>query len=317
MTGAASSPPDRSSAVGRGLAKLADLVAPLAIAAVVLARIVPSATLSDDSDWLLAVLVLLTAVQIDPAELARLRRRLPIILALAVGVLLADTALAWLVSRPFGGATRNGVLSLGLASTEVASVGLIGLAGGETVLALGILTVSLVASAILGPLLAGALAATTGHGGSLNILGRFALIVLLPLAAGLALRAARPQLQRVEDHANGLSALAVCALLYAAVSGVTGGHELLVELVGGALFILASGALGAILARALTPAGLDPSVVAFTTGLRDFAVAATLARQAFGPAAAGVGGAYGALMLLTGALAATALRRRAARGTPG
>jgi predicted Na+-dependent transporter len=128
----------------------------------------------------------------------------------------------------------------------------------------------------------------------------------------LALRRARPQLQRVEDQANGLSALAVCALLYAAVSGVGGGHELLVELLGGALFIVAAGALGAILARALRPSGLDPSVVVFTTGLRDFAVAATLARQAFGPAAAGVGGVNGALMLLVGALAATGLRRRAA-----
>jgi hypothetical protein len=129
-------------------------------------RTVPSATLSADSDWLLAALVLLTAVQIDLHDLVQLRRRLPIIVALAVGVLLANTALAYLISRPFHGATQQGVLSLGLASTEVASVGLIGLAGGETALALGILTTSLVASAILGPLLAGALTTTTRHGGS-------------------------------------------------------------------------------------------------------------------------------------------------------
>ncbi len=96
-----------------------------------------------------------------------------------------------MVSRPFAGATREGILSLGLASTEVASVGLIALAGGDTVLALGILTVSLVASAILGPLLAGVLAHPTGHGGWLAVLGvilrgagRFALVVLLPLALG-------------------------------------------------------------------------------------------------------------------------------------
>jgi hypothetical protein len=269
--------PDHSSSAGLVLAKLADLIAPLAVAAVLLARIAPSETLSRDSGWLLAVLVLLTAVQIDSRDLARLRRRLPIIVTVAVGVLLADTALAYGVSRPFHGATQQGVLSLGLASTEVASVGLIGLAGG-----------------------------------SLHILGTFALAVLLPLAIGLALRRARPRLQRVEAQANGLSALAVCALLYAAVSGVTGGHELLVELLGGVGFLLAASALGALLARALRPRGFDPSVVVFTTGLRDFAVAATLARQAFGPAAAGVGGVYGALMLLAGALAATVLRRRAA-----
>lgn len=299
----------------RLLASLADLVAPLAVLAVVLALLAPSRTLSGDSDWLLAVLVLLTAIQIDPRALAQLRRRLPVIVGLAVGVLLADAALAWVVSRPFGGATRNGILSLGLASTEVASVGLIGLAGGETVLALGILTVSLVASAIVGPLLAGGLAHTTGHGGSLAVLGRFALVVLLPLAVGLAIRGARPQLERVKDEANGLSALAVGALLYAAVSGVSGGHELLTELVGSAIFIAVAAAFGVVLAygvRARAP-GLDPAVIVFTTALRDFAVAATLARQALGAGAAGVGGVYGALMLLTGALAATLLRRGATR----
>jgi predicted Na+-dependent transporter len=300
-------------APNRLLAKLSDAVAPLAVIAVILARLAPSHSLSDDSDWLLAALVLLTAIQIDPGELAQLKRRFAIILALAVGVLLADTALAWIVSRPFAGTTRDGILSLGLASTEVASVGLIGLAGGETVFALGILTVSLVASAILGPLLAGALAHTTGHGGSLAILGRFALVVLLPLALGLVIRGVRPQLKTIEDQANGLSALTVCVLLYAAVSGVSGSHELLTELLGGSIFITVASAFGIGLAYGLHARAVDPTVIVFTTGLRDFAVAATLARQAFGPGAAGVGGVYGALMLLAGALAATLLRRRESR----
>jgi predicted Na+-dependent transporter len=261
----------------------------------------------------------LTAVQIDPRELAQLRHRLPVIVALAVGVLLADAALAWAVSRGFGGATRDGTLSLGLASTEVASVGLIGLVGAETVLALGILTVSLVVSAILGPLLAGVLAHTTGHGGSLAVLGRFALVVLLPPVLGLAARGTWPQLERVEGDANGLSALAVCVLLYAAVSGVSGGHELLTELLGSAIFIAAAAALGFVLARGVRARAptLDPAAIVFSTALRDFAVAATLARQAFGPAAGGVGGVYGALMLLTGAIAATVLRRRAPRSSLG
>ena len=97
----------------RLIAGLADLVAPPAVLAVILARLVPSRTLSDDSDWLLAALVLLTAIQIDPRELAHLRRRVPVIVALAVGVLLANTALAWVVSRPFGGSTREGILPSG------------------------------------------------------------------------------------------------------------------------------------------------------------------------------------------------------------
>jgi len=56
--------------------------------------------------------------------------------------------------------------------------------------------------------------------------------------------------------------------------------------------------------------------VAFAVGLRDFAVAATLATQAFGPRAATVGGVYGVLMLIAGALATAALRRRARHAPP-
>ena len=47
--------------------------------------------------------------------------------------------------------------------------------------------------------------------------------------------------------------------------------------------------------------------------LRDFAVAAALAGQAFGPAAATVSGVYGVLMLLLGAGAAHLMPRLAAR----
>jgi len=50
------------------------------------------------------------------------------------------------------------------------------------------------------------------------------------------------------------------------------------------------------------------ATVLFTTGLRDFAVAAALAEAAVGPAVAGVAGAYGLLMLLAGAAAAGRLR---------
>ena len=49
----------------------------------------------------------------------------------------------------------------------------------------------------------------------------------------------------------------------------------------------------------------------FVIGLRDFAVAAALASQAFGPPAATVAGVYGVLMLLVGAAGAELLRRRA------
>ena len=205
---------------------LADHIAPLAALAVVLALVVPSATLARRSDVLLGVLVLFTAMLIEPRRLLGLRANVVSIAALSVGTLLVLTIVAWLIGRAFDGSVRDGILSLGLASTEVASVGLISLAGGDSVLALGVLTGSLICAAILGPLLAGLLAQTAGHATSLSLLGRFALVVIAPLAVGLAIRGARPALQRSEGSLNGLSALTVCVLLYAALSGVGGGHQL-------------------------------------------------------------------------------------------
>lgn len=173
---------------------VADHIAPAAIAAVVVALVIPWHGLARRSDVLLAALVLFTAMQIDPGDLRGLRRKALVIGVISVGVLVVLTAVAWLIGRGFSGQVRDGILSLGLASTEVASVGLIGLAGGDSVLGLGILTGSLICSAVLGPVFAGLLAHTSGHGGSLELLGRFSLVVLVPLAAGLALRGRRPEL---------------------------------------------------------------------------------------------------------------------------
>ena len=80
---------------------------------------------------------------------------------------------------------------------------------------------------------------------------------------------------------------------------------------------LALSAVPAVAAARVFPAPRQPAV-GFAVALRDFAVAATLATQAFGPRAAAVAGIYGVLMLITGALTATTLRRSAPRPqTPG
>ena len=289
---------------------IADHIAPVAVVAVLIGLVAPSHDLADRSDLLLAALVLATAAQIDPRELGALRRRAVTICLLAIGVLIALTIVAWAVSRLFEGDVRTGILSLGLASTEVASVGLVGLAGGDTVVAVGVLTVSLVGSAILGPLLAGVLAHRTGHGNAFGLLGRFALVVIAPLVAGLGLRGIRPGLRHHAGTLNGVAALVVCGLLYAAISGVHGGHQLLDGLAGSVIFIVASAGLGLVIRRAARGAGLDPAAVVFTTGLRDFAVAAALANEAFGTRAASVAGEYGAVMLLAGAAAASLVRRQ-------
>ena len=97
------------------------------------------------------------------------------------------------------------------------------------------------------------------------------------------------------------------ALIYAALSGTSAGDHLAPALAASAAFL----ALSAIPAIAATRVVSRPqqSAVALAVTLRDLAVAATLATQAFGTQAATVAGIYGVLMLITGALTTTTLRR--------
>lgn len=297
------------------LAGLTERIVALALVAAALALVVPSRPLSRRSDLLLAALVLLTALGIAPGRLVALRTRPRALLALSVGPLLALTGLAWALGRPFADPTRDGILALGLSSSEVASVGLVALAGGDAVLALGVLTGSLVTSAVLGPLLAAGLGHTAGHVSSTTLLGRFALVVLVPLVVGLAARRILPAIGRGEGALGGLSTLTVCALVYAALSGVSAGQQLSGAVLGSLAFLLASGLLALVATRLASR--LDAASVGLPVGLRDFAVAAALASQAFGPRAAGVAGVYGVLMLIAGAVTATLLRRPAAAQLPG
>lgn len=297
--------------IDRGGERLADHIAPVAAFAVLLALVVPSHPVARRSDVLLAALVLATGTLIDPRQLRDVRRQAPAIALLTVGAFLVLTLGAWLISRLFSGDVRAGVLSLGLASTEVASVGLVGIAGGDAVMAVGALTLSLITSAVLGPVLAGVLAHPAGHESATGLLGRFALVVLAPLGGGLLLRGLRRGLGRVSGTLNGSAALLVCALLYAAISGIHGGHQLIDGLIGSAAFIVVSAVVAVALRATSLFDGLDPAALLLTTSLRDFAVAAALAAQAFGTRAAGVAGEYGALMLLAGAITASVMRRRA------
>jgi predicted Na+-dependent transporter len=290
--------------------RLAGALLPLALAAVVLALLIPSEQFAARGDLVLAVLVALTALGIAPQELWHLRTRFSAVLALSLAPFLVLVPLAWVLSRLFDSPVREGVLTLGLSSTEVAAVGLVALAGGEAALALGALTGSLIAAATLGPLLIGVLADNAASIDTGALLGRFALVVLIPLAVGVGARAASPPLVRGEPWYAAGSTLAVTALIYAALSGTSAGDHLAPALAAGAAF-LALSAIPAIAAARVVSRAQQPAV-GLAVGLRDFAVAATLATQAFGTSAAIVGGIYGVLMLITGALATTALRR-----TPG
>jgi predicted Na+-dependent transporter len=293
--------------------RLAAAVLPLTLAAAAAALVAPSEAVARRSDLLLAALVLATALGIEPRRLVALRRRPRAVLGLSIGPLLVLAPVAWAIGRLFDGAVRDGVTTLGLAPTEVAAVGLVALAGGDAVLALAAVAGSLVASAALGPLVLAAVGGSSGVDLG-PLLGSFALVVLLPLAAGLAARAALPALGRAGPELGAVGSLAIAALVYAALSGASaaGGGTLGSAVLAGGAFLAASAAIAGVALR-----GSHDRTPAFCLGLRDFAVAAALAEQAFGPRAAVVAGVYGVMMLVAGAALAAAERRGLARRRPG
>ena len=293
--------------------RIAEALLPLALVAVAAALLLPTEQVADRGDLMLAALVALTALGIAPRAIWELRSRWQAVLALSLAPFAVLVPLAWAIGRLFDSPVREGVLTLGMSSTEVAAVGLVALAAGDAALALGALTGSLIAAATIGPVLIGLLADTSASANTGELLGRFALVVLLPLAAGVTARALWPRLARGEPWYAAGSTLAVVALIYAALSGSNAGDDLLPALGASAAFL----ALSAIpaLAAARIASRDRQSAVAFAVALRDFAVAATLATQAFGAPAASVGGIYGVLMLIAGALATATLRHRQRHAT--
>ena len=290
----------------RGLQSAPRLLLPLAVTAALVALVAPSGALAEHSDLVLAALVLFTALGIRPSELAELRSRTGVVAGLVLVPFALLAPLAWVVSRLFDDAVRDGVLTLGVASTEIAAVGIVALAGGSAALALGVVTGSLVLAALAGPPVLGLLAEAGTNVAVGELVGRFALVVVLPLALGLAGRARFARLREVDAELAGLASLTVVLLLYCAMSGTPGGGELASAAGGSALFLIASaipaGAWAVVASRDLRLTGV------LVIELRDFAVAAALATQAFGPPTATVPAVYGVLMLLLGAAAAHLIR---------
>jgi BASS family bile acid:Na+ symporter len=286
---------------------------PLALLAAVLALVAPSHGVADRSDVLLAALVLATALGIAGSDLVALRRHAAAIAALSIAPLVILALAATALGQLFGESTRDGLLAVGLSSSEVASVGLAGLAGADATIALGAVTGSLVLSAVIGPVAIGWLAGHGGQGGSGHLLVRFALVVIVPLIVGVTIRsipAAAATLRARDDERDGVAAIVVAVLVYAALSGTDGAHGLGSALIASLAFLIVSAVLAALWHRRATAAAPDTAVAgALTIAMRDFAVAAALASQAFGNRAAAVPGVYGVVMLLAGSGFVARVRR--------
>ena len=314
-------------AAARLLARYPELAAVLVAAVIGLTVQRPLAWLAarQGINVLLAVLVLATAVTIEPAALRRAAAAWRLLLAaLAVGIIVLP-ALAWAAARMApAGPLRNGVLTVGLAPCEIASVATTAMAGGEAAVAAGLLIGSTVlAVAAAGPVLA----LEAGHAGFSpgGVIGNLALVVALPLAAGIALRAwtpvtghvlATPRSQRAAAYVA-LGAVAALVALIAAEVHLSAGYATVAAAL--VVFLAGSAVIGRLLGlRAPRPAA---AALLLTTSMRDFAIAAALAAAAFGPAAAAPLGLYGILVLVWGTAAAGTLRRRYEQGerygTPG
>lgn len=256
----------------------------------------------------LAVLVFCTGASMTFSEIAAIRsasRRLLLVLAVTTVTL---PALAWLASHLVAGpALRGGVLAAGVAPTEVASVALTGLAGGEVALAAGLL----VASTVLTVLLAGPILSILGAHSSasqIGLLSTLALVVALPLAVGSGLRTVDPFHGREQPFLRVLGTVSLLALLWAVasqlhlrVSDTRVVLALLLYLAGGAV-------LGWLLAIGVPPN--RRTAIILPTAMRDFAVAAGIATSAFGAVAAAPLGIYGILVLIFGTVAVYATGRK-------
>lgn len=115
----------------RGLIRATAVVLPRSLATGALALVAPARVVAERADVVLAVLVLFTALTIAPSQLAQLRARKAEVAVLVLVPFTVLVPLAWVASRPFGGAVSDGVLALGVASSEVAAVGMVALAGGR------------------------------------------------------------------------------------------------------------------------------------------------------------------------------------------
>jgi predicted Na+-dependent transporter len=259
---------------------------------------------------LLAVLVFATAVTIEPAALRRLTTTWrPLLAALTAGITVLP-ALSWAVSRiVVSGSLRDGIMTVGLAPCEIASVATTSMAGGEAALSAGVLIGStLIAVAAAGLILALEVDHASVHPG--HIIVSLALVVMLPLAAGVLLRARVRLGARGERTAATTAVLAVAALVALVAAEV----HLSARYVGVGLALVVFLAGSALLGRLVGVGARRPSRVAvlLTTSMRDFAIAAGLATAAFGPAASAPLGLYGILVLVWGTAAAGFLRKRAA-----
>lgn len=259
---------------------------------------------------LLFLLVLISALAVEAGIIQRLRRGLLRLAAVLVLGTAFSVLAAWLASHLVADAElRHGVLALGVAPAEIATLAMAGLAGGDPAVAAALLVASTaVTVAIAGPVL-GVLAGSGVDATSTVV--ELALIVGIPMVLGLFLR---PVGRRARSPAQVVSVASIAIVL------------LLVELVASQIhpsraYVGATAAIAAFIclttATAIATGRIvDPgarAAVILSLAVRDFAVASGIAEVAFGPRASGPLGIYGVVVIASGAALVRWLRPPPAR----
>ncbi|MGO9874181.1 MAG: DUF4118 domain-containing protein [Acidimicrobiia bacterium] len=279
----------------------------LLVGAVVLSQAVPEPArfLVDHRglDVSLAVLVFATAVAIPPSAFAGLTTRAGRLVFSLVAAALVLPALSWAVSRLVAAvALRRGVLAVGLAPAEIASVATTSLAGGDAAVAAGML----VGSTLLTVAAAGFGLRLLGGGADIHpvsLLTNLGMVVGAPMVVGVAIRTKVALSEQQEATLERVSVIVVTLLVWLVASQVRLSSAYVLVAVALLLFLVGSALLGAVLGvRAPAPVR---TALLLTTSMRDFAVAAGIAVAAFGAAAAAPLGLYGVMAIGWGMALAT------------
>ena len=259
-------------------------------------------------DALLVVLVFATAVTV-PADSLRsvLSSWKHLVIALAMGVVVLP-ALSWLASRLVAaGSLRDGIMVVGIAPCEIASVATTAMAGGGIALAAALLIGSTLLSVAFAGLIL-SVVADHAHAHPLNILINLVVVVGIPLAVGVVFASARNLSPRVITAAERAATGALAGLVCLVAGQVHIGTAYVGVLLAILIIVGVSALLGVGLGRTSTREGAISLLL--TTSMRDFAIGAALATSAFGPAAAAPLGLYGVVVIIWGTGAAGLLRSR-------
>lgn len=283
------------------------LVLVLALAALGLLWPGPARQAVDGNGITVALVVLVAAVGLglSASAMGDARRHTFRIAVTVVASTVTLPAIAFLASRAVPvGPLRSGVLAAGVAPSEVAAVALATLAGGSAAICAAVLVGSTVASVLVaGPVLH-LLAGSDTTFSSVSLLLSLFLIVAVPLTSTAVVRARLPR--RSRDQADQVSSIvascAVLVLIWLVAGQAQLGPAFLRAGLALALFLAGSTVLAVLLTVGLPrPTRLS---LLLPVAMRDFAIAAGIASQAFGPSASAALGLYGVLVLLFGAATA-------------